>query len=61
MMLLGLWLDVAWMVFVALSGIVMLVWGWRRGQFRNIEEAKYRILEEKEPAPWPGRSKGDGR
>lgn len=60
MMLLGLWLDLGWMVFVALSAIVLLVWGWRRGQFRNIEAAKYRILEEKEPEPWPGR-KGDQR
>lgn len=52
---LGLWVVFGWMVLVALSGLVLLVWGIRNGQFRDIEEAKYRMLEEREPAPWPGR------
>jgi cbb3-type cytochrome oxidase maturation protein len=58
MMPLGLWVVVGWMVFVALTGLVFLVWGWRSGQFRDIEEAKYRMLEEREPEPWPD-GKGD--
>jgi nitrogen fixation-related uncharacterized protein len=58
MMPLGMWVVVGWMAFVALTGVAFLVWGWRRGQFRNIEEAKYRMLEEREPEPWPER-KGD--
>jgi cbb3-type cytochrome oxidase maturation protein len=58
MMPLGLWVVVGWMAFVIFTGIVFLVWGWRRGQFRDIEEAKYRMLEDKEPEPWPNR-KGD--
>jgi cbb3-type cytochrome oxidase maturation protein len=55
MMPLGIWLLVVWMIFMALVGIAFILWGWRKGQFRNIEEAKYRMLEEDEPQPWPGR------
>lgn len=55
MMLLGLWVLVGGMAVVALTGIVFLIWGWKNGQFRDIEEAKYRMLEEKDPEPWPNR------
>ena len=55
MMPLGLWVVVGWMALVSLTGVIFLIWGWRSGQFTDIEEAKYRMLEEKEPAPWPGR------
>jgi cbb3-type cytochrome oxidase maturation protein len=55
MMPLGLWLVVGWMALVSLTGVIFLIWGWRSGQFTDIEEAKYRMLEETEPAPWPGR------
>jgi cbb3-type cytochrome oxidase maturation protein len=55
MMPLGLWVVVGWMILVSLTGVIFLIWGWRRGQFTDIEEAKYRMLEEKEPAPWPER------
>jgi len=54
----GLWMFVGWMAFVILTGIVLLIWGWKRGQFKNIEEAKYRMLEDKEPEPWPDRNGG---
>jgi len=27
---------------------ILLYWGWRKGQFRDIEEAKYRIIEMEE-------------
>jgi nitrogen fixation-related uncharacterized protein len=50
---LGLWVVVGWMAFVILTGLVMLFIAWRSGQFKNIEEAKYRMLEEIEPEPWP--------
>jgi len=49
----GAWAFLFWLGFVILSGIVLLIWGWRRGQFKNIEEAKYKVLEDKKPAPWP--------
>lgn len=55
MMLLGLWVLVGGMAVVALTGIVFFIWGWKNGQFRDIEEAKYRMLEEKDPEPWPNR------
>lgn len=53
MMLLGLWVVVGGMVVVGLIGIVFFIWGWKNGQFRDIEEAKYRMLEDKDPEPWP--------
>lgn len=24
---------------------ILLIWGWRKGQFKDIEEAKYRMIE----------------
>jgi nitrogen fixation-related uncharacterized protein len=58
MMPLGLWAFLLWMLFVTLTGVVLLAWGWQTGQFRNIEEAKYRMLEDREPEGWPGREGG---
>jgi nitrogen fixation-related uncharacterized protein len=57
-MAVGVWFVLGWMVFVSLTGVAMLIWGWRRGQFRNIEEAKYKMLEDHDPEPWPGRKGG---
>ena len=51
-MTLGAWAFLVWLGFVILSGIVLLIWGWRHGQFKDIEAAKYRMLEDKEPEPW---------
>ena len=42
-----------YMILMVVIGIVFILWGWRSGQFRNIEEPKYRMLDEKEPEPWP--------
>jgi cbb3-type cytochrome oxidase maturation protein len=53
MMPIGMWVVVGWMAFVALTGVAFIIWGWKRGQFRDIEEAKYRMLEDREPEPWP--------
>ena len=58
MMPLGLWAFLLWMIFVTLTGVGLLAWGWRTGQFRNVEEVKYRVLEDKEPEGWPGREGG---
>ena len=60
MMPLGLWAFLLWMIFVTLTGVVLLAWGWRTGQFRDVEEAKYRMLEDREPEGWPGREGGRG-
>ena len=58
MMLFGLWIKVAFMIFVALVAVGLLYWGWRHGQFRNPEEPKFRMLEDREPEPWPDRKGG---
>jgi cbb3-type cytochrome oxidase maturation protein len=56
---LGLWLLAGWMIFMALVGIAFIVWGWRKGQFRDIEEAKYKMLEDNDPQPWPSKKGGE--
>jgi nitrogen fixation-related uncharacterized protein len=58
MMPLGMWMVVGWMALIALFAIGLLIWGWKTGQFKNVEEAKYRMLEDREPEPWPGREGG---
>ena len=55
-MALGLWVFLGWMIFVAVIAIGLLIWAWRTGQFKNVEEAKYRMLEDREPEPWPAKS-----
>jgi len=52
-MALGVWAFIGWMGFVTLTGIAFIIWGWTHGQFKDIEEAKYRMLEDREPEPWP--------
>jgi nitrogen fixation-related uncharacterized protein len=54
-MTLGTWVVFGWMLFVAITAIIMLVWGWRRGQFEDIEAAKYTMLEDRDPVPWSDR------
>lgn len=58
MMPMGVWAYALWMLFVILTGIVLLAWGWKSGQFRKVEEPKYRMLEDREPEDWPGRKGG---
>jgi cbb3-type cytochrome oxidase maturation protein len=55
MMPFGMWVVVGWMALVSLTGVVFLIWGWQNGQFKDVEEAKYKMLEDIEPQPWPGR------
>lgn len=35
-------------VIILLIFPAILYWGWRKGQFRDIEEAKYRMIEMEE-------------
>jgi nitrogen fixation-related uncharacterized protein len=58
MMPLGMWVVLGWMIFVAFTGVVFMIWGWKTGQFRNVEEAKYHMLEDHEPEPWPQQEGG---
>jgi cbb3-type cytochrome oxidase maturation protein len=57
---LGMWVVLGWMAFVMLTGIALLIWGWRTGQFHDIEEPKYRMLEDREPEPWSNHREGGG-
>jgi cbb3-type cytochrome oxidase maturation protein len=61
MMPLGMWVVVGWMVFVIFTGVALFLWGRRTGQFRDIEEPKYRMLEDTEPQPWPDNDAKGGR
>jgi cbb3-type cytochrome oxidase maturation protein len=58
MMPLGMWVVLGWMIFVAFTGVAFLIWGWKNGQFRDIEDVKYRMLEDREPEPWPQQEGG---
>ena len=50
--MLAFWIGVAAVITVAL-----FIWGRRGGQFKDIEEAKYRMLEDREPEPWPDKTR----
>ena len=52
-MALGVWLIVSWMVFMVVIGVVLFAWGWRSGQFRDVEASKRAMLEDRDPEPWP--------
>jgi cbb3-type cytochrome oxidase maturation protein len=55
----GARLFLFWAGIAAIIGVAFLVWAWRSGQFRNVEEAKYRMLDDREPEPWPDRDTED--
>jgi cbb3-type cytochrome oxidase subunit 3 len=52
----GLIFFTAWIVFMAITVIAFIAWFFHEGQHKNIEEAKYRMLEDHEPESWPGRA-----
>lgn len=57
----AIWVVLGWGVFVILTAVVITYLMWRRGGWREIEEPKYRMLEDREPEEWPGRtSRGGG-
>ena len=57
----GIFGFIVWGLFMTLTAIAFYIWGVRRGQFRNIEGPKYRMLEDREPEPWPGREPSEPR
>lgn len=53
----GIILFIAWMALEVVVVAGWIVWGFETGQWKNIEEPKYRMLLDIEPQPWPGREK----
>jgi nitrogen fixation-related uncharacterized protein len=53
-MALGAWVVFGWMAFVGLTIVAFIVYAVKSGQLKDIEEAKYKMLEDREPEPWPG-------
>ena len=51
----GMIMFIAWLVFMALTVVAFVVWAWKENQLKDIEEPKYRMLEDHELQPWPGR------
>ncbi len=54
-MALGVLVFIAWIAFMALTVIAFLAWAVKENQLHDIEEPKYRMLEDRELEPWPGR------
>jgi cbb3-type cytochrome oxidase maturation protein len=40
------------LIFITFLGV--FIWGIKTGQFRNVEEAKYRMLDDKDKSKMPG-------
>jgi nitrogen fixation-related uncharacterized protein len=43
---------IAGMAVISIIAVGFLIWGIKHNQFKNIEEAKFRMLDDKEPEPW---------
>lgn len=48
---------IGWSLLMVITSAVFFIWAWQSGQFKNVEKAKYDMLDEKEPLLWPGRGK----
>ncbi|MEJ2301820.1 MAG: cbb3-type cytochrome oxidase assembly protein [Anaerolineales bacterium] len=48
---------VGWSLLMVIISAVFFIWAWETGQFKHVEKAKYDMLEDKEPLPWPGRGR----
>ncbi len=56
-MITGVVLFLAWTALEVVVVIAMIRWGFETGQWKDIEEPKYRMLIDREPESWPGREK----
>ncbi len=56
-MAIGIIVLVAWMALEVVVVAASIAWGFENGQWKNIEEPKYRMLIDHELQPWPGRDK----
>ncbi len=55
--MLGQVLFFAWTALEVLFIVACIRWGFETGQWKDIEEPKYRMLIDHELQPWPGRNK----
>jgi nitrogen fixation-related uncharacterized protein len=58
MMSLGTIVLIGGIAIIAISAVAFLIWGFSTGQFKDVEEVKYKMLKDREPEPWP-HQKGD--
>ncbi len=56
-MAIGILLFVAWMALEVVVVAASSAWGFENGQWKDIEEPKYRMMIDHELQPWPGREK----
>ena len=47
---------VGWSLLMLVVSIVFFIWARQSGQFKKVEKAKFDMLQEREPLPWPGRN-----
>ncbi len=57
----GIVLFLVWMALEVVVVAASIAWGFENGQWKDIEEPKYRMLIDREPEPWPGRVKPSQR
>ncbi len=55
------WIMFGWFWLVILTGIGLVIWGWRAGQLEGQERAKYVALEERDLGARSGRDESAGR
>ncbi len=53
---LGVILFVAWTALEIFFIIGTVLWTVENGDWKNIEQPKYDMMEDREPADWPGRT-----
>jgi nitrogen fixation-related uncharacterized protein len=56
-MAVGIIVFVAWMALEVVVIAASIAWGFENGQWKDIEEPKYRMLIDHELQPWPGRER----
>ncbi len=56
-MTLGVLLFFVWTALEILFVVAAIRWGVETGQWKDIEEPKYRAMLDHEMQPWPGRDK----
>jgi nitrogen fixation-related uncharacterized protein len=53
-----LWAAIGSTAVVFLVMLGLLIWALKTGEFKDVQEPARKMLEDKEPQPWPGKEKG---